>query len=309
LTPCLRKKYNALVLSIRPERKTDMSVDLHTHSTASDGSCTPAEVARECVGAGIKIASLTDHDTAGGQKEFLETCRRLGLAAVTGIEFSTVHKGREVHLLGYGLPLDDPRFSGFLREHAAHLKGRLTEILRKLASCGFDLSIDEIYEVSGGNPPMPPHLLRVLGSHGYVPDLAAAVDFFQEYLAFNARAWVDHETSLEKPLEMLIDVGAIAVVSHPFRLPGLDWLEEILDMGAHGLELYYPGQTGSVFLDLESIALRRGCIVTGGCDFHGIFAERRVREVEIPLEVGVNLMKAVGQEIPAALAAKRGASS
>jgi 3',5'-nucleoside bisphosphate phosphatase len=278
-----------------------MAVDLHSHSTASDGSYTPSELAHAFALSEVRIAALTDHDSAGGVPEFLQTCEEVGIVGIGGIEFSTIYRDREVHLLGYGLPLDNPRCAGFLNDHASRMKDRLARTLNLLASFGFDAPIEEVYIASKGNPPMPPHVLRVLADHGYFYDLAGALNFFNEYLTFGAKAWVDHKTPLEKPLNMLIEVGAVPIVSHPIRLPDLVWLEEILDMGARGFELYYPGQTGKLFTDLESIAKKRGCLATGGCDYHGAFTQRTIREVDVPLEAGIKLLEAIGRDFPSEL--------
>jgi len=279
-----------------------MSVDLHSHSTASDGSFSPRELAWILKSHGIRIAALTDHDTVGGVEEFLDSCRQAGILGMGGIEFSTIFRGREVHLLGYGLPDDDPRWTGFLAGHADYLRGRCLATLEKLRSHGYELTIEEVYRESDGNPPMPPHILKALGKKQWVSDLGQAVVFFKEYLEFGAKAWVDHETELEAPLGALLDAGALAIVGHPGRFPDLAWLEDILDLGAHGFELWYPGQTGRIFEELESIARKRDCIVTGGSDYHGAFSERRLGEVDVPIEAALKLMHAIGQEIPADLA-------
>jgi predicted metal-dependent phosphoesterase TrpH len=283
-----------------------MSVDLHTHSTASDGSVRPGDLPRELAAHDIKIGALTDHDTIGGLDEFFAACDKEGIVAISGIEYSTVHRGTEVHLLGYGLPRDNPKFQSFMKGHAEYLHKRAEMTLAKLREYGLDASIDDVYKASNGNPPMPPHVLMALAMKGYIHNLGEAVKLFNEYLIFGGKAWVDHTTQLEGPLNMLVDVRAIAIVGHPTRLPDLAFLGEILDMGAHGFELYYPDHTGKVFDELEAFAKKRDCMVTGGSDYHGAFAERIIGVPEVPLWVGLKLMEAIGQEIPAALAAEGG---
>ena len=275
-----------------------MTVDLHSHSTASDGSVTPPDLALAFAAARVKIAGLTDHDTVGGVPEFIASCDRAGIIGIGGVEFSTVYRGIEVHLLGYGLPLDNEIFIRFMEKHADYLHSRLDETLRKLKSYGFEVSSEEIYTISRGNPPMPPHIIRALAARGHIVDLSEAVKFFLEYLNNTGKAWVPHETGLEAPLNMLNEVGAFPIVAHPLRFPDLDWLENILEMGAKGFELYYPAQNGKLFDDLVDIREKWGCIVTGGCDFHGAFAERRIAEVPIPLEIGIQLLKAMGRDYP-----------
>jgi predicted metal-dependent phosphoesterase TrpH len=276
-----------------------MSVDLHSHSTASDGSFSPRELPWILKSHGIRIAALTDHDTVGGVKEFIDSCREAGILGTGGIEFSTVFRGREVHLLGYGLPDNDPRWTGFLAGHAAYLRGRCEATLEKLRSYGYDLDIEEVYKESDGNPPMPPHILKVLGKKLGIWDVGKAVVFFKEFLEFGAKAWVDHGTELEAPLGALIDSGALAIVGHPGRFPDLQWLEDILDLGAHGFELWYPDHTGRIFDELAAIARKRDCIVTGGSDYHGAFSERRLGEVDVPIDAALRFLEAIGQEVPA----------
>ncbi len=283
-----------------------MSVDLHSHSTASDGSFSPSDLARAFAAAGIRIVGLTDHDTMGGVPEFLAACDEIGIVGIGGIEFSTLFRGAEVHLLGYGLPLDDPCCSDFLERHSDYLRGRFEEILRKLASFGYELESEHVYRISGGNPPMPTHLLMALGEKGMLSNVGEAVNFFWEYLATDEKAWVPHETPVEAPLRMLNEVGAIALVAHPVRYPGIELMLEILDMGADGFELYYPEQTGSVFQELQAIASKRGCLVSGGCDFHGAFSERRIGEIEVPFSVAEGLFEAIGAELPLAPGSKGG---
>ncbi|MCX6645218.1 MAG: PHP domain-containing protein [bacterium] len=278
-----------------------MSVDLHTHSTTSDGSHTPHELALALNLNEIKIAALTDHDTMGGCDEFLRTASEVGLTAIVGIEFSTIFHDKEVHLLGYGLPRDDSRVIKFMSEHHSYLRERASETLRKLRENGFNISLEKVYEISNGNPPMPSHIIREIYNCGYISSLVEAAGIFNEYLKFGAKAWVDHETQLLKPLNMMLEVGAVPIVAHPYRFPSLSWLEEILDLGARGFELYYPEQTGLVFEELSEFARLRGCLVTGGCDYHGAFAERKIREIEVPLEVGIKLLEVIGHEVPVEL--------
>ena len=206
-----------------------------------------------------------------------------------------------MHLLGYGLPLDDPRCSGFLVKHREYLVERCERTLARLSEHDLNVSLDQVLNNSNGNPPMPPHVLKALADNGYFNDIGTAVAIFNEYLSFGGKAWVDHETSLAAPLEMLIDVGAKAIVAHPFRFPSHSWLEDILDMGAHGFELYYPDHNGTFFDELSAIWKKRDCLITGGCDFHGAFAHRIIQEVDIPMSVGINFMKALGMEIPSGL--------
>lgn len=271
-----------------------MRIDLHSHSSASDGSFTPREVARTFAAAGIDIAALTDHDTLGGLSDFLAECESAGITGLGGIEFSTVYRDVEVHLLGYRLPVNDPRFKKFMESHYAYLRARCAETLKKLSGFGYEIDIDELYITSKGNPPMSPHILRHLFAKGKISDLKQAVDFFWVFLSNTGKAWVPHETPVESPVRMLREVGAISIVAHPVRLPDTGRLEEILDMGADGFELFYPEQDGDLFEELSSTAGRRGCMVTGGSDYHGAFHKVQVGEASFDPEQVDKFLEAAG---------------
>jgi hypothetical protein len=259
-----------------------MSIDLHSHSTASDGSFPPADVAIAHSASGIKLAALTDHDTLGGVPEFSKACKEEKVIGIGGSEFSTVFDGYEVHLLGYNLDLDNPVCSDFFIKHHEYLRLRLEETLKKLDQLGYPADIDEVYRESMGNPPMPPHILKVLFSHGKINDIKHAVDFFWEYLSNKGKAFVPHETTLEAPVKMMKETGAVSIIAHPLRLnEPVKNTNEILDAGADGFELYYPGQDGDLFDELKLVADSRGCLVSGGSDYHGAFANVMTGEVKI----------------------------
>jgi 3',5'-nucleoside bisphosphate phosphatase len=276
-----------------------MPVDLHCHSNISDGSFSPSELVRLFAANNVTVVALTDHDTVGGREEFLGACSLKKITGIVGAEFSTVlSDGTETHILGYGIPPANPKWISFIERHQEYLRNRLTETLKKLSSYGFNVSIDECYCISRGNPPMPPHIMTALAYQGRIHNLNEAVDFFIEYMATNAKAWVPHETQSASVLASLRDIGIVPIISHPARYPGIDRIEELIEMGAMGFELYYPEQTGEPFDRLVSIAKKHACLVTGGCDFHGAFAERRVREVEVPRSAAEALFKAIGEDLP-----------
>lgn len=276
-----------------------MSVDLHSHSNVSDGSFSPSELARLFRANGVRVAALTDHDTTGGGEEFLKSCSEAGITGIVGIEISTtMSDGTEAHVLGFGLRSDNPVWCAFLKSHHEYLRHRCEETLSLLAKYGYSVPIEDVYRISRGNPPMPPHILMAMGLNGIITSIDEAVQFFWDYLATDAKAWVPHETHPETAIRAINESGGVSLISHPYRYPGVDRLEELLDLGARGFELYYPGQNGEVFERLSEIARRRNCIVTGGCDFHGAFAERRIREVEVPDWVAERLFEAIGLTIP-----------
>jgi 3',5'-nucleoside bisphosphate phosphatase len=276
-----------------------MAIDLHSHSTVSDGSFSPGDLAKVFAASGVTVLALTDHDSVGGRREFLASCEEVGITGIVGIEFSTMlHGNIDTHILGYGIPFDDPRWISFMGHHADYLKSRCEKTLSLLGEYGYEINIEDVYHQSGGNPPMPPHLLKVLMEKGLINDLNEVVQFFVDYLATDAKAWVPHETMPEAPIGILNEIGAVPIISHPIRHPGIGHLEELLDMGAKGFELYYPEQNGDHFERLSEIAKRRDCLVTGGCDFHGAFAERRIKEVDVPFEAAQRLFRAIGMELP-----------
>ncbi len=256
-----------------------MNIDLHIHSTASDGSMTPGEIVELARGLGLKAIAITDHDTVDGVRSVLNDVRPDGLPVVSGVEISSipphpyVSKG-SFHILGYGMRLDDPALTKALdRVKQARIE-RNPKIIRCLNEAGFDISLDEVAREAGGDVIGRPHMARVLFRKGFVESIK---DAFDRYLANGKPAYVEkYKMPCDEAIDVLRKAGGIPVLAHPVSL-GMDietlsgLMDRMIEMGLMGLEAYYSGHTREWTDQYLRLASDKNLLVTGGSDFHGSF--------------------------------------
>lgn len=244
--------------------------DLHTHSTASDGSLTPTELVQSAAEAGLSGLALTDHDTVDGLEEFLEAGRRFGLLTTGGVEISLEHTGT-MHLLGYnavggpGLPASLSRLKSFRLERNRVLHDKLDRL-------GYRLDWDKLLARSGGGQLGRPHFAALLVEEGYFP---TTDEVFQRLLAKGQPGYVDKKRmSVEEGLAVIREAGWAPVLAHPVSLglnPG-DWPEfmaGLKDKGLLGLEIRHPSMDREESNFFQGLARRFDLIATAGSDFHG----------------------------------------
>jgi len=253
-------------------------IDLHAHTTASDGTLTPAQLIRHAADLGLSAVAVTDHDTLDGLPEARVEARRLGVELVPGIEISLDYKGPKVsgrsgwmHLLVYFI---DP--GGSLALELADLKRWRAErngrMIGKLNKLGVDITLDEVVAVSGGGQVGRPHFARLLIEKGFVDNWQQA---FDRYLAKGAPAYEDkRRLAPREAISKARAEGALPVLAHPFSL-GLDddnlqkKLVEWKSMGLSGIEVIYPDHDDDYRARLAGLARDLDLIETGGSDFHG----------------------------------------
>lgn len=246
--------------------------DLHTHTTASDGMNSPSDNVRLAKEAGLSAVAITDHDTVAGIPEALEAGQRYGIIVVPGVEISTSHEGRDIHILGFGIPHEDPVLLSRLIS-LRHVRNRRNEqILSRLADLGMPVSIEEVEAAAGksgrGDDSVGrPHIAQVLINKGYASDLR---DAFDRYLGEGKAAYViPPRISPMEAVGWIHDAGGIAVVAHP-GLYGDDALvASFLDGGADGLEAYHSDHDAEAEARYAALAERNNKLITGGSDFHG----------------------------------------
>jgi len=253
-------------------------IDLHIHSSASDGSFSPSGLVRLAREKGIRLIALTDHDTISGVAEFLESVARTpGIEGVGGIEISAVGHGggagAHVHVLGYGVPARiSPEFSRRLEDFRAARDLRGGAIVKNLQQLGVSITLEEAMAESGGEVFGRPHIAAVLIRKGVVRDTKEA---FREYLATGARAYVERDRpTAAEAVRALRQERFVPVLAHPpiMQLPKekLDaFVRELRDAGLMGLETYYPGYSRDDVGLCQTLAARYGLLRTGGSDFHG----------------------------------------
>jgi len=252
-----------------------MRIDLHTHSAASDGTDSPADLMTLAADAGLDVVALTDHDTTAGW-EIAADARPASLTLIRGAEFSThvVADGRRrsVHLLGY---LFDPADPAIVAEQARLVDERLRRGLRiveRMVSAGVPISGEQVLDLAAGAPVGRPHIGRALVQAGLVDTVTEA---FDTYLAGSGPYYVPKDdTELTVAVEMIAAAGGASVVAHPWgRSPRsvLDdaRLAELKDRGLSGIEVDHPDHGAAERAELRAIAGRLGLLATGSSDYHG----------------------------------------
>lgn len=250
-------------------------IDLHTHSSASDGSLTPTQLVRHARNLGLKAIALTDHDTIGGNEEAAQAALSLGVEVVPGVEMSSHYPTGTMHILGYYL---DFRNSG-LAEELAHLQRirleRNRAIAVKLKELGIDLEFEDVLKLAGPHGQVGrPHFARALVERGVVGSIDAA---FERYLKKGAPAYsAKFRLPPAEAIKLIRQAGGLAVLAHPFTLhldddpPRFTSLMcELKEMGLAGIEVHYSEHRPKQEALYLAAAQECGLLLTGGSDFHG----------------------------------------
>jgi predicted metal-dependent phosphoesterase TrpH len=244
-------------------------IDLHSHTTASDGTFSPAQLIEEARRSGVHILAITDHDTFAGYDEALPLARSAGLDLVCGIELSTKLRGRSVHLLGYFLKPDGlDVFREWIRDLQASRRDRNVRLIARLQELGVDITLEEV-EARGGGMTGRPHFAQVLIDKGYVKNLQQA---FEEYLDESARGYVSRrEPQFAEAVEQIRRAGGIASLAHPIRLREdvAAVLPDLQRAGLRAIEVYHSDHSPEQTKLYLKLAAENGLLVTGGSDFHG----------------------------------------
>lgn len=253
-----------------------MKIDLHTHSSASDGTDAPGDVIRRAARLGVQVVALTDHDTYAGIPEARRAADEVGVELVVGMEMSTRLRGRTVHLLVYGGDIDDADLGAELARIRAARTERIPKIVARLATLGIPVSASDIEAQAGGSSIGRPHVADALVAAGHVRDRTEA---FDRFLHDGGPAAVEkYEPPLPDALNLVHAAGAVAVIAHPWGRGS----RQVLDAGTigelvrehrlDGLEVDHAdhGPKGSATrAELRAIAHTHGLLVTGSSDHHG----------------------------------------
>ncbi len=278
-------------------------VDLHCHTTASDGTLKPTQLVARAVEFGLKTIAVTDHDTTDGVAEALAAGAALGLEVLPGIEINTDVPGGEIHILGYFVEVTDEPFQAELRRLRAGRQRRGEEITRRLAALGAPISWERVQQIAGDAPIGRPHIARALLEAGHVNSMNEAFDI---YIGRDGPAYVERmRFTPAEAVRTIARVEGLPVLAHPIiaRFTGdpvvevdLDkTLPELVEAGLVGLECYYPNYTMAQTEQLLAAARRFGLIPTGGTDFHGPRSDRaELGSVYVP-ERTVTALKAARQ--------------
>ncbi len=249
-------------------------VDLHVHTTASDGVLTPSEIVRYAKKKGLQAIAITDHDTIEGLEEGLSEGKRIDFEVIPGIEISAQHSPGSMHLLGFFIDIQHP----FLKERLEYLQRARAErnpkIAEKLTQLGIRISFEEVLKASGGGQVGRPHFAQVLMEKGYVRSFQEA---FDRFLKKGAPAYAEKfRFSPEESIHFINEAKGVAVLAHPntLNMNGYSELEtlilQLVKKGLKGIEVYYPEHSPVEVTQYETLAKKHGLFITGGTDYHGI---------------------------------------
>ncbi|MCW2780500.1 MAG: hypothetical protein JWR35_949 [Marmoricola sp.] len=250
-----------------------MRIDLHTHSVQSDGTDTPTELVARAAAQGLDVIALTDHDHSEGWPDAAAAARQHGLGFVPGMEISTVHGGRSVHLLGY---LFDPTYEPLAAQLRRTIEGRadrLVDWVRRSTQLGIPIDRDLILSKASGSAAISKnHLADALIEAGFVPDRDTAFNtLFAPGQPFHSRR---HAIELTDAIELVTKAGGVCVIAHPWARSSRNALdsttfEELQGLGLTGLEVDHQGHDPATRTALREIAARLDLVVTGSSDYHG----------------------------------------
>jgi 3',5'-nucleoside bisphosphate phosphatase len=243
------------------------TIDLHLHSTASDGSLAPAEVVALAERQGVRVMALTDHDSLEGIPEAEERARAAGIRIIPGVELSVSEETMDVHLLAYGFDPTDRTLRGAIDRYRTSRHERARKILMRLKGLGIRIPIEEVEEIAGGGALGRPHVAEALMVGGYVETFHEA---FQRYLGHHAPAYVAKQTvALEEALEVVREAGGVTVLAHPGTLNRDQWIAGWIRRGLDGIEVWHSKHHPGDIERYRQIARAHGLLMTGGSDFHG----------------------------------------
>lgn len=246
------------------------TIDLHTHSTFSDGTFTPLQLVKYAEEKGLKAFALTDHDTTDGVKEAksIET----NVEVISGVEISTRYDKKEIHIVGLYVNENDADLNKQLKYYREKRVTRNFEILEKLNSLGVNITIDDVKESCTGDVISRAHIAKALVSKGFVGSYTEA---FDRYLGDNKCAYVPRETlNYEESMELITKAGGVPVLAHPLLYKMSDtnlenMMVKLRQKGLKAVEVYYSTHSNSDTQHIMAMANRVGLIYSGGSDFHG----------------------------------------
>jgi len=247
-------------------------IDLHSHTTASDGSLTPEELVRLAKQQGVATLAVTDHDTVSGLPQAIAEGERAGVEIIPGIEISCLYGTTELHILGYFINPDDPHLAPALITYQASRDERNPRIVERLRELGCELTYADIKVAAGNATVGRPHIAQALVRRGYVTSVSEA---FDRYLADSAPAYIPRLLpSPGEAIGLIRKIGGIPVLAHPVytsrtKEPFEQVCETLKGLGLLGIEAIYSSHNRQQTDRYCSISKNQGLLVTGGSDFHG----------------------------------------
>ena len=251
-----------------PADLSAMFADLHLHTTFSDGTYAPEELASRGKSFGLTAMALTDHDTVEGCARMSAACANVGVEFLPGTELTAEFNGTEVHLLGYCVDLDNGKLLSEMARFQTVRQGRIKEMVEQLNKLGLPLQEEAVFAIANCRSPGRPHVARALVQAGLCGSLDEA---FERFLKKNRPAWVPKcKMSALEGIQLIQQAHGVAVMAHPGLNRTDDIIPELVEAGLDGIECFHTKHTPSTSQHYLAIAERHSLLITGGSDCHGM---------------------------------------
>ena len=243
-------------------------IDLHIHSTASDGTLSPAEILKLAQKLKLKAIAITDHDTIDGYLAARKFAKKYGIEVIPGVEISSYYKGYDIHILAYFIDIHNKKLNNMLRFVQEGRTKRVRQILEKLKKFDIFLTMKQVYKFAGNkNVIARPHLANAMFKNGFTESYEEA---YYKYIGNDCPAYVCKPTYTPGNIFQIVkEAGGLSVLAHPGVIKNDFLIPELVELGLDGLEVFYPLHTiyqKNIYLEL---AHRYNLLITGGSDFHG----------------------------------------
>jgi hypothetical protein len=244
------------------------AVDLHSHTTASDGTLAPRDLVRLAARHGVRVLAVTDHDSTGGIREAIDEARSLTpLEIVPGLEINCEVPGAEIHVLGYCVDWEAPWFQKFLGAQREERRQRIYRIAERLAELGLPIEPDAVFALVKEGSAGRPHVAQVMVDRGYVKSIREA---FDRYLSLNGPANVPRRRLAPvEAVRIIRRARGVPVLAHPGLANRDELIPELVAAGLLGIEAFYPEHSSGQITMYREMCARLGLVATGGSDFHG----------------------------------------
>lgn len=246
-----------------------MKVDLHIHTSYSDGAFSPEKIVDTAIDAGLEAIAITDHDNVLSHQIALDYAKDKSLKILPGVEINTIYKGYEVHILGYFMDLEDSDFQKLIKTQQQARVKQTKEIITLLAKrAGIKITLDSIVsQVAPGGSIGRPHIAKAITNAG---GTSSSIEAYNKYINDNSNVYVQRKTVTPfEAVEVIYEAGGIPVFAHPYDVDIADQLiKEMMNFGLRGLEAYHRKHSPAIIEYFSTLAEKYGLIITGGSDFH-----------------------------------------
>ena len=259
-------------------------IDLHLHTSFSDGTFSPEEVVYEAQKNGFSVISISDHDCIDGVEPAIQAGLKYGVMVIPGVEITAEKEALEVHILGYFIDYKDKKLKTALAGVRQSRVGRIYDMIDRLKTLGINVSPEDVFKLSKEGSVGRPHLARVLVKEGFVNSEDEA---FRKYLGDKAPCYVRRFNLVpHEAIKIILEAKGVPVYAHPKMMGRDDFIPDFIKAGLRGIEVYHPDHTPAVARYYRDLAKKNNLLVTGGSDFHGtVKKDVFIGKVNIPHEL------------------------